>query len=83
MERGRSLFQIAVELLVVHQGAHRSLAGVDLGAYRIQMCSRQGCVLDGLLAAIQDAVHLLEKIRHLERWFALDDLAVPYVGLPG
>ena len=55
MQRGRGLFQVVIELLVVHQRSHGSLPRIDLGAHRVQMRRSQCCVVDGLLAAIQNA----------------------------
>ena len=83
MQRGRGLFQIVIELLVVHQRSHGSLSGIDLGAHRIQMRRGQSCVVNGLLAAVQNTARLLEHVRHHQRRFALDDLAVLHIGLPG
>ena len=62
MQCGRGLFQVVIELLVVHQRSHGSLARIDLGAYRVQMRRGQSRVVDGLLAAIQYAARLLEQI---------------------
>ena len=59
----RTLFQVAIELLVVDQSSHSSHARIDLGAYRVQMRRRLGGVLDSLLAAIENVVGFLEHIR--------------------
>ena len=79
---GRSLLKVAIELLVVHQSSYGSLPAIDLGADRIQIRRRPRGVLDGLLAAIEKAARLLEKVRHFERRLAGDDIAIAHIGFP-
>ena len=62
MQRRRSLCQVVIELLVVHQCSDGSLPRIDLGAYRVQVGCRQGCIVDGHLTAVQNAARLLEQI---------------------
>ena len=81
VQRSGGLFQVVVQLLVIHKRAHCSLAGVYLGANRFQMCSRQCSILDRLLAAIQYAARLLEEIGHQQRRFAPDSRPVLHVCL--
>ncbi len=82
MECGRSLFQVVIELLVVHQRSHGSLARIDLGGYGVQMGRGRSCVLDGLLTAIEDRVRLCKQYSQLQRRHTLDGLAITYLGLP-
>ena len=58
----RRLIEVAIKLFVVNQRSRRSLTPVDLGADRVQVRRRPSSVLDGLLAAIQNATRLLEQV---------------------
>ena len=46
------------------------------------MRRRQRCILDGLLAAIQNGARLHEQCGHLQWRLALDDLAIVHIGFP-
>ena len=54
----RRLFEVVIELFVVDQRSYGSLTRIDLGADRVQIGRRPSGVLDGLLAAIQNAARL-------------------------
>ena len=78
-EFARRPLQIVIEPLVVHQRSGGSLTVVDLGADRLQIGGRKSGVLDGLLAAVQDAIGLLEQIGNLEWRPAGQRIATPYI----
>ena len=58
----RRLFEVGVERFVVDQRAGSALSSIDLGANRVQVRRRPSCVLDGLLAAIENVACFLEQI---------------------